>query len=171
MIPTRASLLFSVFGKRCGRMTISLILKVLIFSQSLFIHGFTIFFSVGIPVRLSTSAPRVSRFRYVGVFAMNENVSSLLQYPFFLPTCINLFREELNLTLSETTTGYIWAEETVVQFFSPTNLDSRLVPFTPQSLQPKLTGTYGCSAHLLNTRTLVTSGGRYILHVVGKEQI
>ena len=102
---------------------------------------------------------------------MNENVSSLLQHPYFLPTCLNFFSEELNLTLSETTTGYIWAQESVVKFFSPTNPDSRLVPLTPQSLQPNLTGTYDCSARLSDTRTLVRSSGRYILHVVGKEQI
>ena len=120
---------------------------------------------------MSTSVHPESRGRYVGVFAMNENVSSLLQYPFFLPTCLNYFSEELNLTLSETTTGYIWAQEAVVQFSSPTNPDSRLLPLTPQSLQPKLTGTYDCSARVSERRSLVRSADEYILHVVGKEQI
>ena len=87
---------------------------------------------------LTSFAPRVPGGRQ-GVFARNENVSSLLQASRpFLPICFHLQSQPVNLTLSQVNNGFIWAQEAAF----PRNTD--LEPVSPPLLQPYLTGQYHC---------------------------
>ena len=112
-------------------------------------------------VVLKTAAPALTRTTDAGVFAVNENVSLLLQFPnHFLPTCYHdVSGETHTLTLSKVNNGPIWAQEALPDF------PARLVPWSPPFLQPNLTGTYHCTAP-----RQVSRNSDYRLDVVGKKK-
>ena len=110
---------------------------------------------------LSSVAPILTGTVRSGVFAINENVSSLLQRPnYFLPTCFHGTGQPiLNLTLSEVSNGAIWVQEAAVP-----NQIGRLVPSSPPLLTPNLTGQYHCTA------SGQQPSREYRLDVVGKKE-
>ena len=125
-------------------------------------------------VVLETSAPAPDRGRnvFVGVFAVNENVSLLLKDPnFFLPTCYHVSPEHVGLRLSKVNNGPIWAEAEAVPshgnrlapISAGASHGNRLVPIYPKLLQANLTGVYECSAGQSK------SHNDYSLSVVGKQ--
>ena len=113
---------------------------------------------------LLSVAPLPTTNLHVGVFAVNENVSLLLQpSDYFLPTCIhNTGVATLNMTISKVQNGAIWGQETAIQ-----EQTGRLVPFSPPALQANLTGEYQCTAP---ASAWMPSTTRYRLDVVGKEK-
>ena len=113
-------------------------------------------------VSLSTNAPIVTGGVQSGVFAVNENVSLLLQAPiYFLPTCThNSGIPAINLTLSKINNGPIWVQEAAVP-----DVTGRLVPSSPPLLQPNQTGQYRCTSP-----GLPPSDEEYRLNVVGKKE-
>ena len=112
---------------------------------------------------LHTVAPTESADVHLGVFARNENVSSLLQASArFLPTCFHVLSQPVNLILSQVNDGPIWAQEAAVPALSS---GGRLLPSSPPLLQPNLTGQYQCTAP-----GQTPSRGQYRLHVVGKKE-
>ena len=110
---------------------------------------------------LDTDAPVLKGSIRVGVFARDENVSTLLHSYYFLPTCYHRSRVHatLNLTLSKVSNGAIWAQEAAVPQLS------NLVPSSPLLLQPYLTGQYQCTSP-----GLAASSDKYRLDVVGEEE-
>ena len=116
-------------------------------------------FCSGIDVFMVVSAPRVSSGAHQGVFARNENVSSLLQASSpFLPTCFHRQSQPVNLTLSQVNNGFIWAQKAA---FPP---GPSLVPLSPPFLQPYLTGQYHCLIPGQQSQL------EYRLDVVGKKK-
>ena len=113
-------------------------------------------------VSLNTDAPSVTVRIRLGVFAVNENISLLLQASkYFLPTCThNSGIPALNLTLSKINNGPIWVQEAAVP-----DRTGRLVPSSPPLLQPNQTGQYHCTSPGLQP-----SEEEYRLKVVGKKE-
>ena len=114
-------------------------------------------------VVLSTVAPVLKGSLRVGVFARDENVSSLIQGTgYFLPTCFHGNSGTLDLTLSKVSDGTIWAQEAATP-----QLPGRVVPSSPPLLHPYLTGQYECTSR---SPGQVPSSDKYQLDVVGKEE-
>ena len=113
-------------------------------------------------VVLGSVAPVLTGTIGVGVFARDENVSSLVHgTDYFLPTCFHTESGTLDLTLSKVNNGVIWAQAAVPQ------LPGRMLPSSPPLLQPYLTGQYECTSR---SPGQAPSGDKYQLDVVGKKE-
>ena len=110
-------------------------------------------------VILSSVAPRPTSTYHLGVFAEGQNVSALLEDPFyFLPTCEqNTQDPNLDVTLQKVSSGYEWTSQSI-----PART-GRLVPRVPQVLRPHLSGEYECVA-----AGYPPSTRKYRLEVVGE---
>ena len=96
---------------------------------------------------------------YIGVFAVNENVSVLLKPNYLLPACSHSFPAVRPMALSKDNNTFTWAKS------GSLSSGHLLLPTSPGFLHPNLTGEYHC----------ITDGclsdRRFRLYVVGKTYI
>ena len=129
------------------------------------------FFSAGHEINLVSDAPwfelpgtQMFAGRFLGVFGEGTNMSLLNEGErYLLPFCWHRnvdnrpAREYLQLSISEVSTGAIWARGRVRR------VGGKLVPNEPQHLSSNLTGVYKCSSP-----GSLLARHQYQLEVVGK---